>query len=520
MSRNFLRISAAAAICLSVALVGTLGAKTSDKKSSNQATNRKAAVLLVTSDKLAESWQRFAYWKTKIGKPTKIVTISEIDKNYKGADLQEKIRQCVLAHIKSDKTRWVILGGDSKPGGKGEVPDRDTPHNLGRMRFKDIPTDIYYVSEKSWDANGDGIYGDLRNDASEISYTGKAVIGRIPVNTKQQVSDYTDKIIAYESNYPTSKFATNMLYTCAVQMANYKAKMLWDVYLKPHWKAGKCDKFFVNKTPWDKSRPGDYNLTPANWLEKLNSKKYGKMHMHGHGLIYCWQLEGTGRRNRWGRRRPSLVTADTVAKLTNKNAYLAMTTVSCFTGHYDDKKDPCIAESMLRQKDAGAVIVVAPSRYGVPIFDRGRDPRDGKTQDGTTRTMTKFWYYALVKNMTAGEAFAAARKEYAKKSLKHAGWHFIQCEINLLGDPTLDLRAKEVTPADFTFTFEKGKLTVKTDPGLNVCIMKGENIYQVKTADKKGIAQFKVSPRTEGTLYITVSGPSRNTVTKTVAYKS
>ena len=107
---------------------------------------RPATVLLITSKDLAPAWQDFADWKTSLGKATKIVTVQEIEAKHKGKDIQDKIRACVLDHIDKHGTHWVVLGGDSKPGGKGHVPDRDTLHPM--MRYRDIPTDVYFLSKK------------------------------------------------------------------------------------------------------------------------------------------------------------------------------------------------------------------------------------------------------------------------------------------------------------------------------------------------------------------------------------
>ena len=127
-----------------------------------QVPNR-ADVLLITSDELRDSWNDFAVWKTKTGKPTKIITTTEIDENFPGDDLQAKIRACCLQHIEKQQTEWVILGGDSRGKKGGHVPDRDT-HHEEFYKYKNLPTDIYYISKGNWDANDDGIYG-------PVSYT-------------------------------------------------------------------------------------------------------------------------------------------------------------------------------------------------------------------------------------------------------------------------------------------------------------------------------------------------------------
>ncbi|MHC5011797.1 MAG: C25 family cysteine peptidase [Planctomycetota bacterium] len=468
-----------------------------------------AKVLLITADGLAGAWEPFAAWKTRCGKRTKIVTVGEIEAGYEGDDLQQKIRACVLDHVASDATRWIVLGGDSAPDGGGLVPDRDTSHRLfGRMAFADIPTDLYYVSATDWDANDDGIYGQWDHDRDAIEYTGRAVVGRIPVRTAEDVAAYTEKVIAYESRYPQDTFATRFLYTCSVAMANYKADMVWDEHLSAAWEVGECFRFFTNVTPWDEDEPGDYDLSPDHWRERLNAGTAGKMHMHGHGLLPGWILE-----------HHEMVTAETVAALENEDAYPVLTTVSCFTGHFDAEDDPSIAEAMIRKPRGGAVLVVAPSRPGVPIFhDWGGDPRDGNTQDGTTRTLTSFWRHGLSRDLTAGEAMAAAREEMTPDAEASEGFHWCQCEIVLLGDPTLDLRARvPVRPeVGAPRAIARGASTVSIEtglPGVTICLWKGDEVYEVATADDTGRAEIDVAPTTGGDMRLTVCGPSVNTYT-------
>ncbi|MDA7950390.1 MAG: C25 family cysteine peptidase [Pirellulaceae bacterium] len=476
------------------------------EKSRDNKASTEAAVLLITSKELAESWQPFAHWKTLVGKATKIVTVEEIEKGYEGKDIQQKIKACVADHTKNHKTKWVILGGDSQPGAAGHVPDRDTPHQS--LGYKDIPTDIYYISEKSWDANNDGVYGEFSKDKDEISYTGPATIGRIPVRTPQQVKDFTQKVISYESKYPTDKFATDFVYVSTFPSADYKSDMLWEKYLSPSWPEGKIYRFMTGSTPWDKEKKGDYDLTPTNWVERINKNTGGKMHLHGHGLLHLWQAEG----------RES-ITAKTIDGLNNENAYLVMTTVSCFTGEYDSKRDPCIVESLLRAPNAGAVVVCAPSRPGVPIFHGRGDPRDGKTQDGTTRTYTRFWINGLTQGITTGEAFALAKKDLTEDAFKNAGYHWCQCELNLLGDPTLDMRPSKVTDlsvvADVNKQNGKYVVTAEVESGgadLTICVWNEGGDYFVGSPDASGKFEYVLQNPAVGKVHVTVSGPSRNTV--------
>jgi len=470
---------------------------------------RPATVLLVTDDTLAASWEPFAEWKPRLGKATTVIAVKQIEKRYEGRDIQEKIRVCCLDHIRNHGTRWVVLGGDSLPNGQGLVPDRDSVHRA-RKRYLDIPTDLYYISEQNWDANGDGVYGDWTHDREAIAYTNAcACIGRIPVRRPADVEAYIRKVIAYESAYPETDFACNMVYTCPERSAYPKLGTSRRT-LETHWQAGKMASFFATRTPWDETTPGDHDLTPSHWVAMINNRSAAKLHVHGHGFLPVWILEN---RTRLG--------FEHVAQLTNKGAYLAMTTVSCFTGQYDAEKDPSITEAMLRAPEKGAVVIVAPSREGVPVFHNpSRDfplmITEGK-MDGTTETMTLFWKHALTRNLTAGEALRAAKAELADDAQRTAGYHFVQCELNLLGDPTLDLRAEDPTTpklvAPGNIKVGKQEIRVTTSaPGATVCLWKGDEVYEVLRADAQGEARAHVECKTPGTLEVSVNGANLNAV--------
>ena len=395
-----------------------------------------AAVLLITSPELEEAWIPFADWKMKQGKVTKVITTAEIAKSYQGPDLQEKIRKCVRKHIDQHGTRWVILGGDSLPGGKGIVPDRDTQHHNMWGEIDDIPTDIYYISPTNWDADGDGVYGEFEDDKKAITYPdGTVGLGRIPVRTAADIKAYTDKVVSYESHYPKGDFKNTMVYTCTVKGAYGKVRRSWDDHVSKALEGGKMSRYFANKTPWDIETPGDYQISCKNWVEMINAKKVGKYHFHGHGLINGWALEGH-----------EMFDKDQVAKLKNKDAYPVITTVSCFTGHFDAATDPCISESMLRMPHAGAIAIVAPCREGKPHFlspkqDFPLMTKEGK-MDGTTTTMTYFWELGIKGNLTTGEAMMETKAKLAEKAKKSANFHMCLSELNLLGDPTLMVHPK------------------------------------------------------------------------------
>lgn len=477
-----------------------------------------ADVLLITSEALRASWQPFATWKTALGKRTKIVTLAQIRAAFADKpshSIQERIRRCVREHIDKRGTRWVVLGGDCLPGGRGEVPGGHT--TVHRREAQGIPTDIVYLSPTNWDADGDGILGEWNDDRDAITYPdGRVGLGRIPVRTAEDVAAFTDKVIAYESRYPTTAFATQMIYTCTDSPAYPKVRKSWDAHVSKAWPAGSVGRFFSQETPWDEEgQPGSYPLSPANLVKLINARSTGKLHIHGHGLLPQWILENNG-----------LFTARQVGQLENEGHYPLITTVSCNTGEYDNAKDPSIVESMLRRPGGGSVAIVAPVRTGKPHFhDPRRDfplmVKEGKL-DGTTMTMTRYWENGLgSRAATTGEALMLAKASMIEDANETPGYHLCLCEINLLGAPTLDMRAAPPRTPKLEHVQQiapgKQSLTLRTDaPGATLCLWKGDEIYARAVADASGSATFEIEPRTPGPLRVTVSGSSLNVASGTI----
>ena len=390
-----------------------------------------AKVLLVSPLELKEAWSEYAKMRGEQGTPMKVVVTDEIGKKYEEGDLQNKIRLCVREHVDEHGFDTVILGGDSTPDG-GLIPDRDTFHKNMWGKDEDIPTDVYFISPTSWDADGDGVYGEFEEDREAMTYPdGTIAIGRIPVRTAEDIKAYSDKVTAHLKGEAIDQLAM----TCEVSGAYAKVLKSGKELIPKAWPEGTVSFFFNDMTSWDgEGEKGSFDLSPRNLTAKFSEGKVNKWHLHGHGLIDRWVLENHKK-----------FTYGHVERLTNKERPLVITTVSCFTGHFDAERDPSITEAMLRQPDGGAVLIVAPCREGKPHF---HDPRkdfqlmmkEGKL-DGTTQTMTSFWVASLgEKQAKAGHALAISKAGLAKDAEKSATYHQGMCELNLLGDPSLPVK--------------------------------------------------------------------------------
>ena len=165
--------------------------------------------VIITSEELAPQFQRLADWKTQKGIYTVVKTTRWIESNYRGADLQEKIRHFIQDAWVNWGTVLVLLGGDTPVIPARYVPWVSWPQYIPDMR---IPTDLYYsdivdtscsgdIQKYNFDSNRDGQYGDVLG-GDVVDMQPDLLLGRAPVSTAAQAQTFVDKVLAYEKNPP------------------------------------------------------------------------------------------------------------------------------------------------------------------------------------------------------------------------------------------------------------------------------------------------------------------------------
>ncbi|MBU0595960.1 hypothetical protein KJ567_04670, partial [Candidatus Bipolaricaulota bacterium] len=92
-------------------------------------------------------------------------------------------------------------------------------------------TDLYYADLygpagifQTWDADGDGYYGELYRDAFNpegIDYLPDVAVGRVPASTPAEVDNYVTKVIGYESRDGGGFFFRNALVIACSENANW-----------------------------------------------------------------------------------------------------------------------------------------------------------------------------------------------------------------------------------------------------------------------------------------------------------
>jgi len=205
------------------------------------------ALLIVTSRGLYAPnplpLQRLARWKITTGIPAYIAIWEDLSG---GRDEPESIKRCIDTYFRSRQVRYVMLVGDSErlplrycyQGYERAHPYAQSYLNSdvlgwswcsggawheGMASF--VPnffsTDLYYADLygsaqdfQSWDADGDGYYGELYRDnfnPEGIDYIPDVAVGRVPASIPDEIENYVNKIIAYESRDGGGYFFRNAL---------------------------------------------------------------------------------------------------------------------------------------------------------------------------------------------------------------------------------------------------------------------------------------------------------------------
>lgn len=180
-------------------------------------------LLIIAPDDFMDELQPLKRFKDASGRPTILVSLTQIYNSYPGADQAEKVKYAIEHYKSANGIRYVMLVGDI---------DRFP----ARWRWWGLPgqeggavSDLYYADLykhgttvfDDWDVNNNGLYGEIEfapdgminND--QIDVLPEVAVGRTPASAATEISAYVNKVIAYElKTVPTSAwFKRVALYT-------------------------------------------------------------------------------------------------------------------------------------------------------------------------------------------------------------------------------------------------------------------------------------------------------------------
>jgi hypothetical protein len=150
-------------------------------------------ILIITPENFESYYQPLTDLYQVRGLKTEIATTQYIEANSTGQDIQEKIRNYIIAEYQAHGIEHVVLGGDDEL-----IPHRGfycIAYSSSIYEDSNIPADLYYSGlDGDWNNDGDGYWAEPDEDdlLPDIS------VARIPASTVSQLQKVLHKSISYQ----------------------------------------------------------------------------------------------------------------------------------------------------------------------------------------------------------------------------------------------------------------------------------------------------------------------------------
>ena len=313
------------------------------------------------------TFQGLVAHKTARGTPATIVTTEWIYSTYDGTrpdggeDDQTRIRNFIIDAYTTWGTEYVLLGGDGDgadvggESGNNIIPARGFTAN-GLEGETNIPADMYYAClDGSFDHDGDGVYGEPTDGpgGGEVDLFAEVYVGRAPVDSDDEVSNFVRKTIAYENANPEDLSTKK-----ALILGENLGWSVWGCDYKEEVRDGSCNHGYCTE-----GFPGDWDITTLcdrddpwdknDLIPLLNDGTHLLNHLGHANVGYNMKIYNSD-----------------VDNLTNDQHFLAYSQ-GCYSGSFDNRITSsgsytdydCIAEHFVTEA-SGAFAVIMNSRYG------------------------------------------------------------------------------------------------------------------------------------------------------------
>lgn len=166
-------------------------------------------LLIIAPDEFIDELEPLKRFKDCSGRPTILLSLTQVYQDYTGRDEPERIKRCIAAYEKSHNIQFVLLVGDCD-----KFPVRfvciHTEENSSYNRGFE-PADLYYAdlydasgNFDDWDIDNDSLYAE-RNyyniaemNLDQVNFYPDIAVGRVPASNSTELTTYVEKIIRYE----------------------------------------------------------------------------------------------------------------------------------------------------------------------------------------------------------------------------------------------------------------------------------------------------------------------------------
>ena len=468
--------------------------------------------LIITNEALQNAFQPLADHRTATGYPAVVRTIEWIAANHRnGADIQETMRLFIRDAYEKWGVEYVLLGGDTDILPARYARNLFYPPSVG----SDIPVDMYFAClDGNWNADGDNLFGEtgtsIYEPGDDCDMAREIMIGRIPVSTPEQVSDFISKLTKYETTSAGEEFADNFLFAAeelfhddqgnvTIDGAGF-AESLVDNILLPY---SSMDYVRMYEA-WDDTLtngtlkyPGAVPESRAAVIDSLNTGNYHVFNQIGHGYFYNMSL---GDEN--------LTVAD-AASLVNSNPFL-LYALNCASAAFDYA---CLMERFVKNPDGGSFASIGASRAAFPF----------NAADFQEEFFEQLYRYEV---QQLGDLINLSALPWVAQSYAPGFERWTLMNYTLLGDPATPVWLNSPEPVEVAAPSSVGfgdqvlTITVTSDAvpvdGASVTVRMGDSVFAMDATDASGVAELPLALTGAGRLTVTVSGVNLELTTDTI----
>jgi len=390
--------------------------------------------VIITNNTLKSSFQPLIDWKIQKGLNATIVSVEDImnDPDYHcdglfgdGYGVQFNGTQAHIRNFIKDAyinwgTEYVLLGGDDEIIPARGVYAYTSGYYLGSGEADyNMPCDMYYGAlDGSWNNDNDPIFGEgiCHDDdegpengtaGEEADFFAEVYIGRAPVDTSQEATNFVTKTLAYEQN-PNASYLK-------------KALMIGQT-LDAETEGGNGKDLVTNIIPQYTttrlySRDGTFSRSAV--INEMNS---GAHIVNDNGHANYDTVMGLYRSD--------------VDSLTNTDYFMAYS-IGCYSAAFDNATSgtgEAIGEHFITS-NGGAFAYIGNSRYGLYLPDSNDGPGDRYDRS----------FFEVLSNGTRnlGKALQLSKEILFDEFVDR--WTYFN--LNLLGDPETEIVTSIAAPA-------------------------------------------------------------------------
>jgi hypothetical protein len=478
-------------------------------------------MIIITPNKtdFIQAAQVFAEWKTSRGIPTQVVSNFTL---YPGEDTPAKIRSAIQWYYETFNIDWVLLLGDTA---SDLIPIRyirnedtqlvaNTYESVGGNTLK--PTDFYYAElTGNWNEDGDEFWGEnatnnAAGDQPEMDFIPEVYVGRLPVDSIDEVYAVLNKTMIYESGINAGSWTNEYLGLSGIsdyahvngdsdgEDEAYLGQYVIDNYVNGSMEWIHALEHTSSYEPLDDSRIE--NIANYDVTAKVNDG-VSVIFYAGHGSSGYLATKGPG----------NPISTTSLNQWTNSEKLPLIYASACSTNAYDAENG--LGEKAILKENGGVIGYIGATRVSWYYPNDTALKRDN-------RGMSKLFFQEMFENHNyqQGKALYEAKKayvasewfEFTQTQKDHATNPFLFFEMErktiisymLLGDPSVDIYTNIPMTAHLEIplnvdVYKSSNLRVPVNysngdpiPYARVVLENSEGVSEVFIADAGGIVEI------------------------------